>query len=286
MATVAIVETVAALRQRLRTERAAGRPVALVPTMGALHAGHRALIEWSRQERQCVVVSIFVNPLQFDRDEDLQRYPRTLPADLEMCRALGVEVVFVPRDREMYPSPPCCTVEVSRIADHLCGRHRPGHFNGVATVVLKLFQLVQPTRAYFGEKDAQQTAVIRRLVHDFNLRVEIVEVPIVREADGLAISSRNAHLSHDERQLAVALYRALCEGRRLISEGATDAAVVRERAVSCVPNDTRLRLEYLEIVAPDDMQPVDRITGPARIAGALWVGRTRLIDNALCTPGK
>ncbi len=282
--TVEVVETVAALLARLDRSRDARIPIGLVPTMGALHAGHIALIERARRECGCVVVTIFVNPLQFDREDDLRRYPRTLEADLDTCRGLGVDVVFAPRDDEMYPSPPACTVRVARLADHLCGRHRPGHFEGVATVVLKLLQIALPARAYFGEKDAQQTAIIRRVVRDFNVPVEIVEVPIVREPDGLAISSRNVHLSRGERRMAVSLYRVLCEAQRQIEDGLTDAAEVRREATACLPSDTGLRLEYLELVDPEDMQPVERITGPVRVAGALWVGATRLIDNLLCRP--
>ena len=277
-------DTVAALRARLRPARAAGASIGLVPTMGALHAGHFALIDRARRECGCVVVSIFVNPLQFDRQDDLRHYPRTLQADLDACRARSVDLVFAPSAGEMYPAPPACTVDVARLADHLCGRRRPGHFNGVATVVLKLLQIVRPARAYFGEKDAQQLAVIRRLVGDLNVPVDIVEVPVVREADGLAVSSRNAHLSPDERPLAAALYRALGCGRRQIAAGETDAAVVREGAAACIPADPRLRLEYLELVDPEEMQPVRTVAGPVRIAGALWVGATRLIDNVLCAP--
>ncbi len=282
--TAGVVETVAALRERLDRSRGAGISIGLVPTMGALHAGHTALIERARRECGCVVVTIFVNPLQFDREDDLRRYPRTLEADLDTCRSLDVDVVFAPRDDEMYPSPPACTVRVDRLADHLCGRHRPGHFEGVATVVLKLLQIAQPQRAYFGEKDAQQTAIIRRVVRDFNVPVDIVEVPIVREPDGLAISSRNVHLSRGERRVAVSLYRVLCEVQRHIAAGRTDAAEVRRQAAACLPADDGLRLEYLELVDPGNMQPVERITGPVRVAGALWVGATRLIDNLLCKP--
>jgi pantoate--beta-alanine ligase len=252
--------------------------------MGALHAGHTALIERARRECDCVVVTIFVNPLQFDREDDLRRYPRTLEADLDTCGALGVDVVFAPRDAEMYPSPSACTVRIARLADHLCGRHRPGHFEGVATVVLKLLQIAQPARAYFGEKDAQQTAIIRRVVRDFNVPVDIVEVPIVRAPDGLAISSRNAHLSRAERQVAVSLYHVLCEAQRQIATGQTDAEAVCRLAAARLPADAGLRLEYLELVDPEEMQPVGRIAGPVRAAGALWVGGTRLIDNLLCAP--
>jgi pantoate--beta-alanine ligase len=229
-----------------------------------------------------VVVSIFVNPLQFDRKDDLEKYPRTLAADRELCERMAVDFVFAPTVAEMYPSEPICTVDVGRLGDHLCGRSRPGHFRGVATVVLKLLNIVQPHRAYFGEKDAQQLAIIRRVALDLNLPVTIVGIPTVREPDGLALSSRNAHLSAAERPLAVALYRALCEARRQVEAGTRDAAAIKAAAAATLPHDARLKLEYLEIVDPEGMQPVNEITGPVCIAGALWVGPTRLIDNVLC----
>lgn len=279
-----LLESVAELRDRVALARRGRLRVGLVPTMGALHAGHARLIERARQDCGYVVVSIFVNPLQFDRESDLDRYPRTLEADLQVCAAQDVDVVFAPAVSEMYPSPPSWLVEVGRIADYLCGQHRPGHFRGVATVVMKLFQIVQPDRAYFGEKDAQQLAVIRHLVRDFNVPVSIEAVATVRDPDGLAMSSRNQRLDPGERELATSLYRALSEARQQISRGVHDAAPVKKAAGAQVPRDERLRLEYLEIVDPEDMQPVERIEGPVLVAGALWVGSTRLIDNLLCTP--
>jgi pantoate--beta-alanine ligase len=272
---------------RLRAARA-GEPGSvrtgrwgLVPTMGALHAGHGALIRLARAECEVVVVSVFVNPLQFDKPDDLARYPKTLESDLALCRDLGVDVVFTPSGAEVYPQPPECTVDVGRLGDHLCGKFRPGHFRGVATVVLKLLQMVQPHRAYFGEKDAQQLAIIRRLVIDFDVPVAVVGVPIVREPDGLALSSRNRHLSAGERASAVCLYQALLEARRAIAGGERDAASVKRAASSQVPHSAALKLEYLEIVDPATMQPVDTVTGKVCVAGALWVGSTRLIDNLL-----
>ena len=279
-----VLTSIAPLRDRVAEARRAGLVVGLVPTMGALHAGHARLIEHARRECACVVVSIFVNPLQFDREDDLDRYPRTLQADVDMCAAHGVDVVFAPAVSEMYPSPPSCAVDVGRIADHLCGRHRPGHFRGVATVVMNLFQIVQPDRAYFGEKDAQQLAVIRRLVRDFNVPVRIEGVATVRDTDGVALSSRNQRLDPEERVLARSLYRVLAEAGRQISLGERDAGKVMTTAGLQVPRDDRLRLEYLEIVDPENIQPVERIDGPVLVAGALWVGSTRLIDNLLCRP--
>jgi len=280
-----LVETIAGLRARVAARRSAGA-LGLVPTMGALHAGHARLIEQARRDCSTVVVSIFVNPIQFDRPEDLERYPRSLDADLALCRSLGADIVFAPSVSEMYPSPMECSVDVGSLADHLCGRFRPGHFRGVATVVLKLFEIVRADRAYFGEKDAQQLAVVRRLVSDFNLPVEIVGVATVREADGLAMSSRNARLNPAERQLAPALHRALTTVKSSIAAGVTDVATLKRDAAAAIPNDDRVRLEYLEVVDPDRFQPVDRVAGAVVVAGALWVGATRLIDNLRCAPGE
>ena len=280
-----LVESIDHLRQHLTGARRANATIGLVPTMGALHAGHVRLIEEARHECQAVVVSIFVNPLQFDREDDLRRYPRRLDEDRQLCERFGVDLVFVPSVDEMYPVPLECTIDVGHLADHLCGKYRPGHFAGVATVVMKLFGIVQADRAYFGEKDAQQLAIIRRLVADLNVPVHIVGVPTVRERDGLALSSRNAQLGPAERQSAIALFRALQAADRHIASGDTDAEQVKRLAAAEIPPDNpSLRLEYLEIVDPDTMQPVSVITGPVRVAGALWVGSTRLIDNVLSTP--
>jgi pantoate--beta-alanine ligase len=282
----ALVASIGDLRQRLTEARRSNATIGLVPTMGALHAGHVRLIEEARHECQAVAVSIFVNPLQFDREDDLRRYPRTLDADRQLCDRFGVDVVFAPSVDEMYPVPPECTIDVGHLADHLCGKSRPGHFHSVATVVMKLFGIVQPHRAYFGEKDAQQLAIIRRLVADLNVPVRIVGVPTVREPDGLALSSRNTQLGPGERQSAIVLYRALQMADRLIAGGDTDSEhVKRVAAAEIPPGNSSLRLEYLEIVDPENMQPVTVISGPVRVAGALWVGSTRLIDNVLSAPG-
>jgi len=274
-----VTTSIARVRAWRDDHRLAKRRVGFVPTMGALHEGHARLIETARDNGDHVIVSIFVNPLQFDRKDDLERYPRTLDADLQICHRHGAELVFAPPVGEMYPSEPVCTVTVERITDRLCGRFRPGHFDGVATVVTKLFEIVQPDVAYFGEKDAQQLAVIRRMVSDLNMPVQIEGVPTVREADGLAMSSRNARLSPEERSKAIALYRALREAERAIEEGEQDARAVERRAAAMIPSDGSLRLEYLEVVDPEELQRVDRISGKVLIAGALWVGSTRLIDN-------
>lgn len=281
-----VITSIPRVRDRVaEARRSDGRTrVGLVPTMGALHAGHTRLIEAARAECDLVIVSIFVNPLQFDRPEDLEKYPRALQPDVDLCSALGVDVVFAPSVAEMYPEPPDCAIDVGRVAEHLCGKFRPGHFRGVATVVMKLFQIAQPDRAYFGEKDAQQLAVIRRMVADFNVPIEIVAVPTVREPDGLALSSRNQRLQPGERRAATVLYEALKVARTQVAEGVRDAACVRQAATQVVEREPAVRLEYLEVVDPREMQPVERIEGPVIAAGAIWVGGTRLIDNVICVP--
>jgi len=274
-----LTHSIADLRDRLASRRSG--MVGLVPTMGALHAGHARLIEAARSECDTVVASIFVNPLQFDRKDDLQQYPRTLESDLKLCSDKSVDLVFAPSEQEMYPVAPCCVIDVTKLGDHLCGRFRPGHFRGVATVVLKLLNIVQSDRAYFGEKDAQQLAVIRRLVSDLNVPVTIIGVPTVRESDGLAVSSRNRRLTPEERGLAILLFGILSSVRDQIASGSTDSAAITRAAIEGLP--AGVKLEYLEIV-DGEMQPVATVDGPVRVAGALWVGQTRLIDNLLCEP--
>jgi pantoate--beta-alanine ligase len=279
-----LITTIPVMRDRVRAARLAGRVIGFIPTMGALHAGHERLMDLARRECDVVIVSIFVNPLQFDRPDDLDRYPRTLDADVALCSASGVDIVFAPSVAEMYPSSPVCVVDVGRVAEHLCGRFRPGHFRGVATVVLKLFEVTQPDRAYFGEKDAQQLAVVRHLASDFNVPVEIVGVPTVREPDGLAISSRNQRLQPDERRIATVLYEGLKAAQARVASGERDPARVAAAAREVISRQQPVKLEYLDIVDPSEMQPVERIDGPVVIAGAIWLGAVRLIDNVICVP--
>lgn len=249
--------------------------------MGALHAGHEKLIKTARKGADLVAVSIFVNPLQFGPSEDYAKYPRALPRDLEMCERTGADFVFAPPVEEMYPLPQLTFAEVTRVSEKLCGAFRPGHFRGVATVVLKLFNIIQPDRAWFGEKDMQQLAVIQRMVTDLNLPIEVIGVPTVREADGLALSSRNQYLSPEERKAAPVLYRALQEASDRIRSGEHDARKIRETAMAILTKESLIRVEYLEVVDPNEMQPILEIGGPARIAGAIRIGPTRLIDNVL-----
>ena len=280
------IRTVEQVRTFLAEPRRSGKMIGLVPTMGALHEGHGGLIERARAECDVVLVSLFVNPIQFGPQEDLSRYPRRLDEDLIFCDVRRVDAVFVPSSEDVYPEPLHTFVEVGVEAEKLCGPSRPGHFRGVATVVLKLLNIVQPHRAYFGEKDIQQLAVIQRMVRDLNLPVEIVGSPTSREPDGLAISSRNQHLSTDERQVASVLYRALRVARQRIGDGSDDPNVAREAALKVLGLEPLARVDYLEVVDPIEMQPVDKIRGPVRAVGAIWIGETRLIDNVLCEPPK
>ncbi len=265
-----IVETIAALRSLDQGNRTIG----LVPTMGALHAGHGALIDKARSENDRVVVSIFVNPKQFDRPDDYAAYAIDLPADRDFCAQHHADIIFAPAASEIYPPGHATYVEVLHLTDHLCGKFRPGHFRGVATVVLKLLNIVAPHRAYFGEKDAQQLAVISRMTQDLNLPVEIVSVPTVREPDGLALSSRNRRLTPQERKAAPALYQALQAAAKQ-----ADPAAMRKTAQEILAQNPQIRVEYLEVVDAATMTPIDEITHPARIAAAIWLGNTRLIDN-------
>jgi pantoate--beta-alanine ligase len=276
-----VLASVQAVVEWSKRARRSNQSIGFVPTMGALHRGHAALLERARRENDRLVASIFVNPLQFDRSEDLARYPRTWDADFEVCERTGVDMIFAPTAAELYPQEQLTFVESPVLSTHLCGEHRPGHFRGVATVVLKLFNIVQPDRAYFGRKDAQQLAVIQRMVKDLNVPVTIVPVETVREADGLALSSRNRHLTPVERETAPVLARALRRAVELMESGERSAASVKQSVLPMFAPYPEARVEYFEIVDPETMTPVVRIGDCALIAGAIWLGPTRLIDNML-----
>lgn len=275
---------IASTRAAVADARRAGRRIGFVPTMGYLHAGHLSLVEAARRDETFVVVSIFVNPTQFGPGEDYLRYPRDQSGDLAKCEQVGVDLAFVPSVEGMYDSDAATTVRVARLTDTLCGACRPGHFDGVATVVAKLFNIVQPDLAYFGQKDAQQLAVIRRMTRDLNLPIQIVGCPTVRELDGLAMSSRNALLSPDERRRATCLYRALCAGRDRIRGGERDPQGVATDMRRIVEQASPARIDYISVVSPEDMHPVSRIEGPVLVALAVRIGTTRLIDNLLVDP--
>jgi len=256
-----------------------GFSVGLVPTMGYLHPGHISLIERARKENDMVVVSIFVNPIQFGPNEDLDTYPRDMTHDREVCEKAGAELIFAPQPSEMYPSENFAFVDIKELGDGLCGAKRPGHFRGVCTVVSKFFNIVLPNRAYFGEKDAQQLAIIRRMVKDLNIGTEIVSCPIVREADGLAMSSRNLYLSPEERKAALSISRSLSAAKELMRKGEKDALKIRETIVAGISAEPLARIDYAEIVDSADLSPVQRIEKPVLAAVAVYIGKTRLIDN-------
>jgi pantoate--beta-alanine ligase len=278
---VVVSNTIASLRSQVHEARQRGASIAAVPTMGALHEGHGRLIKRARGECGFVVVTVFVNPTQFNEPADYARYPRTLEADLAFCEARGADVVFAPPVEEMYPREQQTFVETGEVAQFMEGRFRPGHFRGVATVVAKLLNIVGPDKAYFGQKDAQQVAVVRCMVEDLNFPVEIVEVPTVRESDGLALSSRNARLSAEERRVAIALYEALTAARDQIVGGQHRSIEVKRCAAEVFARYPSVRADYFEVADPVRFAPVECIEGAVRIAGAIWVGQTRLIDNVL-----
>jgi pantoate--beta-alanine ligase len=280
----AVVDSVAAVRSQLDAVREGGRSVGLVPTMGALHDGHLSLIRRARAENGAVVVSIFVNPTQFGPNEDLERYPRDFQRDRQLCEETGVDIIFNPTEGEMYPEGFSTWVEVEGLTAGLCGRSRPGHFRGVCTVVAKLCSICGPDRAYFGEKDAQQLAVIQRMVRDLNLRTRVVPCPTVREVDGLAMSSRNVRLSPEERAQAPALFRTLSAARDLVAQGEHDAARLEETMRAMLAAEAPLgRVDYVEIVRAGDLAPLITIAGDCVIAVAVRFEGARLIDNIRVT---
>jgi pantoate--beta-alanine ligase len=261
--------------------RKLGQQIALVPTMGYFHDGHLALMRYGRQHGDRLVVSLFVNPTQFGPSEDLDRYPRDLKQDAARARKVGVDVLYTPAAADMYPPGYQTYVSVEDLSQPMCGASRPGHFRGVATVVLKLFHQVLPQLAIFGEKDYQQLAVIKRMVADLNVPVEVVGRPIVREADGLAMSSRNSYLSPEERRSALGLYQALTEARVIAASGENNADKILAEVKQMISQNPHTRLDYAVLVDPATLQNVGTIHGSARLAVAAWVGTTRLIDNML-----
>jgi len=275
------VKRIGDVQREVRKARGKGLRIGLVPTMGALHEGHASLIRAARAECGYVAVSLFVNPTQFGPGEDLARYPRPIQNDLAVCRREGADLVFAPAAAEMYPEGFATTVRIAGLSEKMCGAFRPGHFDGVCTVVAKLLAIVQPDAAYFGEKDAQQLAIVRRMAADLNLPLEIRGCPLVREPDGLAMSSRNAYLGAEERQRALALSAALAEARKAIESGERSAAAVADMLRRRLQAARGVELQYVAVVDPDTLADLDRIGGQALVAVAAKVGATRLIDNVL-----
>ncbi|MFQ5825770.1 MAG: pantoate--beta-alanine ligase [Dehalococcoidia bacterium] len=253
--------------------------VGFVPTMGYLHDGHLALVRRARAENDAVAVSIFVNPTQFGPQEDLESYPRDLRRDLQLLEREGTDLVFHPSAEEMYPADFSSWVEVERVTERLEGAFRPGHFRGVTTVVAKLLGIAEPTRAYFGQKDAQQLVVIQKMVRDLNMNLEIVAVPTVREPDGLAMSSRNTYLSPEERQAALVLFQALSGVKALFARGERNAEHIRQEMARTVQRQPLAAIDYVSVAHPETLEELDEIEGPALVSLAVRIGRTRLIDN-------
>lgn len=255
------------------------KSIGFVPTMGYLHDGHKSLIERARLENDTVVVSIFVNPTQFGPGEDFERYPRDEERDKKVCLDAGCDIIFMPESQDMYKDNYSTYVEVLNLTEGLCGASRPGHFRGVATVVTKLFNIVKPDRAYFGEKDAQQLIVIKRMVEDLNMDVEVVGCPIVRERDGLALSSRNTYLNEDERVQALNLYKSLNLAKDMIDKGEKDVKIIKDEMIKLINTAKDAKIDYVEFVDTENLKPINIIKGEVLIALAVKIGKTRLIDN-------
>ena len=279
-----VVEKIDEMR---RLRHTLSEPVGFVPTMGYLHEGHLSLVRGARAENPSVVASIFVNPTQFGPREDLDKYPRDIERDLALLQKEKTDLVFMPSAAEIYPPHFDSWVEVNGVTERLEGASRPGHFKGVTTVVAKLFNIVRPTRAYFGQKDAQQAAVIRKMVSDLNMDLEIVILPTVRERDGLAMSSRNIYLNPEERRAAVVLHRALTLAQQLFSQGKRDSEVIRQQMISLIEKEPLADTEYVSVADAETLAELGRINSPALVSLAVKIGKTRLIDNfVLCKDKK
>jgi len=276
-----IAKTISSVRKLVQQARTEGKSVGLVPTMGALHQGHISLIEEAAKKTDFVVVSIFVNPTQFGPKEDFKKYPRPLQNDLKLCRRADADVVFAPSAKEMYPQENLTWVSVKKLSEPLCGRSRPGHFRGVITVCSKLFNIVQPDVAFFGQKDAQQTVVIKQMVADLNIPLKIVVCPTVRQSDGLALSSRNQYLSPRERRDAACLYRSLQKCRQMVADGIKETKRIVAQMRKIITAAASAKIEYIEIVDAKTLQPIKKVDRPTLVALAVRIGQTRLIDNIL-----
>jgi len=281
-----LAKTIESVRASVRVARSQGKKIGFIPTMGALHTGHISLIEAAKQQTDFVVVSIFVNPTQFGPGEDFQKYPRPFEQDLEICRQHGVDVVFAPAPAEMYPGENLTWVTVEKLSEPLCGQFRPGHFRGVATVCAKLFNIVQPDVAFFGQKDAQQAVVIKRMVADLNMPLEIVVCPTVREPDGLAMSSRNRYLNQNQRKDAAYIYKSLQKCQQMIKASVTDARQIISEMRKILSQIPSAKIEYVSIVDAETLQSLDRIAGKILAAVAIRIGSARLIDNILVDADK
>ncbi|HOJ93618.1 pantoate--beta-alanine ligase [Fervidobacterium sp. 2310opik-2] len=275
-----LVQTINEMKRLSKEAIDKGKTIGFVPTMGYLHEGHLSLVKKAREDNDIVVVSIFVNPTQFGPNEDFNRYPRDLERDLRLLEPLNVDYVFYPSVEEMYPKNYSVYVDEVELSKYLCGAKRPGHFRGVCTVVTKLFNIVKPTRAYFGQKDAQQFRILRRMVQNLNMDVEMIEMPIVRESDGLAMSSRNVYLNEEERKEATRLHKSLLKAKELIESGERDVSKIKNLMLEIL-NHPLLKIDYVEIVDEETLKPIEKIEGKVIIALAVFVGKARLIDNMI-----
>lgn len=280
---IPVIKTVREVREHVRAWRNEGLSVGLVPTMGFLHEGHRSLIERAVAENDRVVVSVFINPIQFAPNEDLESYPRDIEADRALCTDAGAAMIFNPEPAEMYPQGFCTAVDMNGLKFELCGKSRPIHFSGVCTVVTKLFNIVGPDRAYFGQKDAQQLAIIRRMVRDLNMPLEVVGCPIVREEDGLAKSSRNTYLNEQERAAALILSKTIFLGQKLVDEGERDAKKLIAAMEANIATEPLARIDYVDVVDAENIERIDRLEGEVLVAMAVHIGKTRLIDNFIAS---
>jgi pantoate--beta-alanine ligase len=281
-----LIKTIDEMRSFRKVTRQSGKRMGLVPTMGALHEGHLSLVRAAREKSDAVAVSIFVNPTQFGPNEDFAKYPRNLESDSKMLEREHVDVIFAPSVDDMYPAGAITWVTVDGMSDRLCGKSRPGHFRGVTTVVSKLFHIIEPDTAFFGQKDAAQVAIIRRMVRDLNMPVKIGACPIIRESDGLALSSRNTYLNPEERKSALVLHRALQRTEKLFEGGERDSAKLIPAGKQEFGSGPKARLDYFEIVDPDSLESVPTIWNRALIAVAAFIGNTRLIDNIIVDPNR
>ncbi len=279
-----VFETVKEVREAVGQLKSEGKSIGFVPTMGFLHEGHLSLVRESVQKTGAAVVSIFINPTQFGPGEDFKEYPRDLEHDLSLLENEGVGIVFRPDQEEMYPKGFRSYVEVHELQDKLCGRSRPGHFRGVCTVVLKLFQIVEPDIAFFGQKDAQQAVIIKRMVQDLNLNVAVEVLPIIREEDGLALSSRNSYLDIEERKAAVCLFKCLQKAEKMIRERERNSRRIIQAMERIIHSEPLARMDYIEIVDLDNLDPLDKIEGVVLVALAVFIGEVRLIDNMIVSP--
>ncbi|MCX8641760.1 MULTISPECIES: pantoate--beta-alanine ligase [unclassified Gilliamella] len=274
-----VITTIDEVRDQVKAWRNNGESIGLVPTMGYLHEGHQSLMASAKKDNQRVIVTIFVNPMQFGPKEDLASYPRDLERDKKACQQMGVDLIFCPSADEIYDANFNSYVNVNGLTDALCGKKRPGHFKGVCTVVTKLFNITQPDRAYFGQKDAQQLAVIQRMVQDFNIPIEIIGCPIVRESDGLAKSSRNSYLSDNERKAAVCLYQSIELANTMIAQGERSVATILSAMQLLIEQQSLAKIDYIEFVDLSSLKPVSQLTQDTLCALAVYIGKTRLIDN-------